>query len=60
MMFTGTTIDELMSMVQRAEASAESAEIQRDLLMYSAPAFNVYGIEQFQRFERDLALMGVA
>ena len=60
MMFTGTTIDELMGLVQRMEARSESAAMERDLLKYSAPAFNVYGLEQFQKFERDLSLMGVA
>ena len=60
MMFTGNTIDELMGMVQKAEAQAESLQIEQDLIAYSAPAFNVYGYEQFQRFERDLARMGAA
>lgn len=60
MMFTGNTIDELMGMVARAEAHAESTEMERELRTYSAPAFNVYGIEQFRKFEREMALMGVA
>ena len=59
-MFTGTTIDELFNMVEKAEATAEAKELERELVMYSAPAFNVYGIEQFRKFERDIALMGVA
>ncbi len=60
MMFTGNTIDELIGMVEKAEASAESAEMARELTMYSSPVFNVYGIEQFRKFEREMALMGVA
>jgi hypothetical protein len=60
MMFNGTTIDELMGMVQRIEARAESVKMERDLMMLSAPAFNVYGVQQFQQFEREMALVGVA
>lgn len=56
-MFTGTTIDELMGMVQKAEARAESAKMERELML---PAFNVYGVQQFQKFEREMALVGVA
>ena len=59
-MFTGSTINELMGMVQKIEARADSAKMERDLVNYSVPTFNVYGIEQFQKFERDMALMGVA
>jgi hypothetical protein len=60
MIFTGTTIDELMGIVQKVEARTASTAMERDLLKYSSPAFNVYGIEQFQKFEREMALMGVA
>ena len=60
MMFNGTTIDELMGMVQRIEARAESVKMERDLMMLSAPAFSVYGVQQFQKFEREMALVGVA
>jgi hypothetical protein len=60
MMFNGTTIDELMGMVQRIEARAQSVKMERDLMMLSAPAFNVYGVQQFQKFEREMALVGVA
>jgi hypothetical protein len=49
-----------MGMVQRIEARAESVKMERDLMMLSAPAFNVYGVQQFQNFEREMALVGVA
>ncbi len=60
MMFTGNTIDELIGMVEKAEAHAESMEMVRELTMYSSPTFNVYGIEEFRQFERELSMMGVA
>jgi hypothetical protein len=60
MMFNGTTIDELMGMVQKVEARAESVKMERELMLPPAPAFNVYGVQQFQKFEREMALMGVA
>jgi len=60
MMFNGTTIDELMGMVQKAEARAESVKMERELMLPSMPAFNVYGVQQFQQFEREMALVGVA
>ncbi len=59
-MFTGTTIDELVGMVERAEAHTRPAKKERDMKVFTAPALNVYGIEQFKQFERDFALMGVA
>ena len=59
-MFTGNTIDELTGLVETAEARAQSDDIRREYLTYSAPAFNVYGIEQFKKFEREMSLMGVA
>jgi hypothetical protein len=60
MMFTGTTIDELMGIVQKCEARVESVKMERTLMLQSAPAFNVYGVQQFQKFEREMALVGVA
>ena len=60
MMFSGTTIDELMGMVQKCEARAESARMERILMAQSTPAFNVYGVQQVQKFEREMALVGVA
>ena len=59
-MFTGTTNDELMSMVQKCEARAESAQMERILMAQSTPMFNAYGVQQFQKFEREMALVGVA
>jgi hypothetical protein len=47
-------------MVQKCEARAESAQMERILMAQSAPAFSVYGVQQFQKFEREMALVGVA
>ena len=58
MMFNGTTIDELMGMVQKCEARAESVKMERNLML-SAPAY-ACGVQQFQKFEREMALVGVA
>jgi len=59
MMFNGTTIDELMGMVQRIEARAESVKMERDLML-ALPAYNVYAVPQFQQYEREMAHVGVA
>ncbi len=58
MMFNGTTIDELMGLVQKCEARAESAQMERSLML-SAPAY-MYGAQQYQKFEREMALVGAA
>ncbi len=60
MMFNGTTIDELMGMVQKIEARAESAKMERELKLPAASSFNLYGAQKYQNFEREMALMGVA
>ena len=60
MMFNGTTIEELMGMVQKAEDRAASVKMERELMLPPAPAFTAYSVQQFQKFEREMALMGVA
>jgi hypothetical protein len=59
MMFNGTTIDELMGMVQRIEARTASVKMERDLML-ALPAYNVYAVQQFQQYEREMAHAGVA
>ncbi len=58
-MFTGTTIDELMNMVERAEANADTYRIE-ELKRFTPTTLNVYSFEQFKSFERETALVGVA
>lgn len=60
MMFNGTTIDELMGLVQKCEARAESVKMERILMAQSTPVFSVFDVQQFQKFEREMALVGVA
>ncbi len=59
-MFNGTTIEELTQFVEKAEAHAKTLQMQREYLEYSVPVFNVYGIAEFKKLERDFSLMGVA
>lgn len=60
-MFTGNTISELMGMVVRAEANAESRHItEAEMSRYMTPAYTVYSYEQLKQFERESAFMGVA
>ncbi len=59
-MFTGTTINELFDMVERAEEKAEAVQMHEELSRYAAPTLNIYSFEQFKEMEREIALVGVA
>ncbi len=60
-MFTGSTINELMGMVERVEANLESARrVQAEIAHYTTPMYTVYSLEHVQQIQREASLVGVA
>ncbi len=60
-MFTGTTIQELVTMVRCAEASVEAKQqLEAEFASIGSSTYTVYSYEQLKQYERASALMGVA